>query len=103
MESPLDCIITYGPDSLRLENLNNIDTSLIKSPLAFGKLMMSVGKGYLSNYVFLGILDRRRNCFSDCRVSDESSISEGNRTETYECTTAEMCFVSIGTFYIIIR
>lgn len=60
MKSPLDCIITCGVDSFGLEHLTNIDTSLIKSSLAFRKLIDEIigwWWGSLANYFFGGFLD----------------------------------------------
>lgn len=56
----LDCITTCGVDSIGLKHLNNIDTSLIKSSLAFRNLIDKIigwWWGSLANYAFGGFLD----------------------------------------------
>ena len=59
VESPLDCITTCGVDSFGLKHLNNIDTSLIKSSLAFRNLIDEIIGWWWSpaNYAFGGFLD----------------------------------------------
>lgn len=60
VKSPLDCIIACGVDSFGLKHLHNIDTSLIKSSLAFRNLIDEIigwWWGSLANYACGGFLD----------------------------------------------
>lgn len=60
VKSPLDFITTCGVDSFGLKHLNNIDTSLIKSSLAFSNLIDEIigwWWGSVANYSFEEFLD----------------------------------------------